>query len=507
MATTEKPEAIVRTTSGPVRGSREDGLTVFRGIPYAAPPVGPARFQSPQPPTPWTETRDAHAFGPPPPQESALGNRRPHPSTPDDDNWLTVNVWTPDPTPTTPRPVMVWIYGGAYKTGHSAGPGYDAQHLARNGDIVVVTFNYRVGIEGFLHIEDAPANRGLLDQTAALTWVRDNIAAFGGTPDNITVFGQSAGAGSIASLLAMPTARGLFHRAITQSIPGTFFSVPLAQDIARAIAAEAGVRPTASDLAKIAPRKLTEAGEALSAKMPTYDRWGQVAPTATPYSPVVDGEVLPTTPWQAVSAGEAAHLDLLIGHNSQEYRLFTVLGNLLGRITDDQATTTLRRYAPDGDEPAYRAAFPAATPQDLFEQVQSEWLFAIPSLHLAEAQVRAGGRAHLYELTWAPPALDGALRGCHGLDVPLLFGTHLADLAAILFPNAEVPQAALDLTAEFQTAWSSFARTGDPGWQPYDLDHRPTRVLDSPSELRPYPEETARHLWEGHEWHPLPLLD
>ncbi|MBP5938814.1 carboxylesterase/lipase family protein [Streptomyces acidiscabies] len=496
----------VRTTAGAVRGRREDGLTVFRGMPFAAPPVGSARFQAPTPPAPWAGVRDAYEFGPPPPQETGLQGT---PATGGDD-WLTANVWTPEPAPQAPRPVMVWIYGGAYRGGHASSPGYDAQHLSRKGDVVVVTFNYRVGIEGFLHIEGAPANRGLLDQIAALEWVRDNIAEFGGDPGNVTVFGESAGAGSVAALLAAPSARGLFHRAIAQSIPVTYFSAPLARDIAAALAAEAGVRPTAADLATIPPRKLPEAGEALSAKMAAYTRWGQVAPTSVPYSPVVDGDILPKTPWQAASAGEVRDIDLLIGHNSQEYRLFTVMGNLLGRITEDQATAALRMYAPGGGEPgerAYREAFPDATAQDLFERVQSDWLFAMPSLYLAEAQLAAGGSAHLYELTWTPPAHGGILRGCHALDVPLLFGTYAADMGAVVFPDGEVPPDAADLTARFQTSWTSFARTGDPGWAAYDLERGLTQILDTPSEVSRYPEETARGLWEGYEWEALPLVD
>ncbi|QNP71965.1 carboxylesterase family protein [Streptomyces roseirectus] len=503
----EERGTVVRTAAGAVRGRREEGLTVFRGIPFAAPPVGEARFQAPRPPAAWDGVRDAYEFGPPPPQEAGLQGRRGEPATGDD--WLTANVWTPDPTPETPRPVMVWIYGGAYKVGHAGSPGYDAQHLSRAGDVVVVTFNYRLGIEGFLHIEGAPANRGILDQLAALEWVRANIAEFGGDPGNVTVFGESAGAGCVAALLAMPSARGLFHRAIAQSVPGTYFSAALAGDIAAVVAAEAGTRPTATDLAAIDPRALTEAGEALMAKMPTHvPRWGRAAATSTLYSPVVDGEILPTTPWRAVAAGAARDVDLLVGHNSQEFRLFTVLGNLLGRITEEQATAVLRLHAPGGEagERAYREAFPDATAQDLFERVQSDWLFAMPTHRLAHAHLSAGGRAHLYELDWTPPGLDGALRGCHGLDIPLLFGTYFADLANLLFPDGEVPPDALELTARFQHAWSSFARTGDPGWPAYDQDRALTQILATTSEVRPYPEETARRLWETYEWEELPLL-
>lgn len=278
-------EPVARTAAGAVRGSREDGLTVFRGIPYAEPPVGEARFQAPRPVGAWEGTRDAYAFGPPPPQETSFMGLTGRLEAPTGDDWLTVNVWTPevDPAPFALRPVMVWIHGGAYKLGHSGSPGYDAQHIARAGDLVVVTLNYRLGVEGFARIEGAPANRGLLDQVAALEWVRDNIAAFGGDPGQVTVFGESAGAGSVAALLAMPSARGLFRRAIAQSVPGTYFSDELARDMAVAMAAEVGLRPTAADLSTVDPRELPSAGAALGAKMMTYaDRWGQAAPTLTP---------------------------------------------------------------------------------------------------------------------------------------------------------------------------------------------------------------------------------
>ncbi|MFJ4619975.1 carboxylesterase/lipase family protein [Streptomyces sp. NPDC088812] len=500
---------VVRTAAGAVRGSREDGLAVFRGIPFAAPPVGAARFQAPRPPVPWEGVREADAFGPPPPQEAGLLG--PGGAAPSGDDWLTVNVWTPDPRPSaTPRPVMVWIYGGAYKIGHSGSPGYDAQHLARAGDLVVVTLNYRVGIEGFARIDGAPANRGLLDQVAALEWVRDNIAAFGGDPGRVTVFGESAGAGSVAALLAVPSARGLFGRAVAQSVPGTYFSDELARDLAAAIAAEAGLRPTVADLATVDPRVLPEAGAALGEKMAArVDRWGRVAPTVTPFSPVVDGEVLPVTPWQALAAGAGRDVELLVGHNAQEYRLFVAMAGRLGKVTEDQATDALRMFGPGGGEAgerAYRTAFPQAGPGELYERVQSDWLFHMPSLRLAEAQAAGGGRAHVYELTWPAPALDGAFGACHGLDIPLLFGTYRADLGALLFGDAEVTEEARALSSFMRGAWTAFAGTGDPGWPAYDTERRLVQVLDARPEVRPYPEETSRRLWEDHDFPPLPLL-
>ncbi|MFF7789707.1 carboxylesterase family protein [Streptomyces sp. NPDC007991] len=503
-----QPAPVVRTTAGAVRGRTEEGLTVYRGIPFAAPPVGEARFQAPRPALAWDGVRDAYAFGPPPPQD--LGNLA-GPGlidVPEGDEWLTVNVWTPAPDRGARRPVMVWIYGGAYKLGHAGSPGYDARRIAADGDVVVVSLNYRVGMEGFAYIEGAPANRGLLDQVAALEWVRDNIEAFGGDPGQVTVFGESAGAGSVASLLSMPSATGLFRRAIAQSVPGTFFSDALARDIGAALAAEAGLRPTVADLATIPPRELTSAGESLSAKMAGYvDRWGQAAPTVTPFSPVVDGEVLPVTPWQALAAGAAKDIDLIVGHNRDEYRLFVAMAGQLGQISEERATAALRLFAPGPDgERDYRTAFPDATPGELYERVQTDWLFAMPSLHLAEAQRAGGGRAHVYELTWPAPGSGGALGACHGLDIPLLFGTYGADLGALLFAGTEPSAEAEALSSRFRSSWTAFARTGDPGWPAYEETERLVQVLDAEPTVRAYPEETSRRLWEGHDFSALPLL-
>lgn len=504
----ESVEPVVRTSSGAVRGRTEDGLTVFRGIPFAQPPVGDARFAAPRRARPWDGIRDAYAFGPPPPQDLGIAGTTGVLDAPEGDDWLTVNVWTPAPDPAAGRPVMVWIYGGAYKLGHSGSPGYDARRIAADGDVVVVTFNYRVGMEGFAHIEGAPANRGLLDQVAALAWVQDNIAAFGGDPDQVTVFGESAGAGSIASLLAMPRAAGLFHRAVAQSVPGTFFSDALARDVGAALAAELGLRPTVADLAAVDPGQLVKAGQCLAPKMPgRVGRWGQAAPTVTPYSPVVDGEVLPVGPWQALASGASRDVDLIVGHNRDEFRLFIAMAGQLGQITDERATSALRLFAPGPDgEGAYRAAFPEASPGELYERVQTDWLFAMPSLHLAEAHLAGGGRAYAYELTWPAPGNGGALGACHGLDLPLLFGTYHADLGALLFAGTEPSPEALALSSRFRAAWTAFARTGDPGWPAYDTQRRLVQVLDAEPVVAPYPQEASRRLWEGHEFAALPLL-
>ncbi|WP_328502244.1 carboxylesterase family protein [Streptomyces sp. NBC_00457] len=503
MTKSEFPEAV--TAAGAVRGRREGGLAVFRGIPYARPPVGEARFAASRPADRWDGVREAFAFGPPPPQEPFGPEAAPAGPPPAGDDWLTVNIWTPDADPAARRPVMVWIYGGAYKFGSADDPAYDGSRLARDGDLIVVTLNYRVGIEGFASIEGAPANRALLDQIAALEWVRENITSFGGDPDRVTVFGESAGAGSIAALMAMPRARGLFRRAIAQSVPGTFFSEALAADIAETLAGELGLRPTVADLSGVDPRKLPQAGAALSGRMREYvHRWGPVALTPTPFSPVVDGDVLPTTPWEALAGGAARDVELIAGHNRDEYRLFLMLGGMLGRVDEGLASMALGLFGPAPDAVhAYRAAFPDASAEYLFELVQSDWLFRMPSLHLVEAQVAGGGRAHMYDLTWSAPANGGALGACHGLDVPLTFGVY-GGLGGMLTGPVPSPETEA-LSARFRSAWTAFAATGDPGWAAYDSEQRLVQVLDSEPTVAAYPEDASRRLWERHTFAALPL--
>src|SRR5580692_11957074 len=294
-------DLVVSTSAGRVRGRIEKGIAVFRGIPFAAPPTGPRRFQAPESPASWDGVRDAAEFGPAAPQATMLaegGGPRPAAPAHADGDWLTVNVWTPDPAAAR-LPVLVWIYGGAYMFGASSEPGYDGTPFAQGG-AVFVSLNYRLGVEGFAQLPGAPANRGLLDAVAALTWVRDNIESFGGDPANVTVFGESAGAGVIAAMLAMGQAKGLFNRAIAQSVPGSYFTRALAEDIARAIAEQAGLPLAFEALAAADPMRLASAQMALTARLAEFHRWGAVSLTVTPFSPVIDGEVLPRSPWRAL---------------------------------------------------------------------------------------------------------------------------------------------------------------------------------------------------------------
>jgi para-nitrobenzyl esterase len=381
-------------------------------------------------------------------------------------------------------PVMVWIQGGAYMFGMSGLPEYDGGNLA-HGEVVVVTFNYRVGLEGFGYIEGTPVNRGLLDQLAALEWVRDNIGAFGGDPDRVTIFGQSAGAGSVAALLAMPRGAGLFHRAIAQSVPGTYFTPRLAADITRACAAELGLEP--AELSTVEPRLLPAVGDAVLAKMGQFTgRWGRAAHAMVPFAPVVDGEVLPTTPWR----GLTGQVGLIVGHTRHEQRLLTALSGSLGQITEAQATEAAEIFAPDPRR--YLQSFP--DPEELYEVVRSDWLFRMPSLHLAEAQLSAGGVAYLYELTWPAPGMGGVLGACHGLDVPLVFGNLTSGQSAMLIGDP-TPEAAA-LSEQMRGAWTAFATSGDPGWPAYDTGS--TRLFDVEPSVTAYPEQVSRQIWRDY---------
>jgi para-nitrobenzyl esterase len=492
----------VYTSTGRVRGSLENGVAVFRGIPFARPPLGALRFRAPQRPQPWDGVRDATRFGPPAPQPPFPGAPPARSPESDTGEWLTVNVWSPDPD--AKLPVLVWIHGGAYLFGSAAEPGYDGSKFAAGG-AVLVSCNYRLGVEGFAQIPGAPANRGLLDLVAALRWVQENIASFGGDPAHVTVFGESAGAGVISALLAMDDAAGLFTRAIAQSVPGTVFTPDLAADITGAIAETAGVPATWEALSQTEPARLAKASMNVTRRMKQFARWGPVRLTDTPFSPVVDGEVLPRAPWRALLSGAARKVDLLTGHNRDEYRLFIAMSGRLGRITDEDAATVLENFAPAPDGPArYRKAYPDADSGRLFELVFSDWLFRMPTLHLAQAHAASGGKTFLYELRAEAPAGPDMFGACHALDVPLVFGSAGKGIGDPLTGEQPSPEflAVGDL---MRAEWLRFAARGEPGWPVYGTERRTTRVYDLQPDVRPYPEEASMHLWERHQFDALGL--
>ncbi len=484
----------VLTNAGIVRGEYRvnPDVTVFRGIRYAQPPVGLLRFAAPQPVKPWAGVREALTFGPAVPQsaEARQGSVVPADAT-DSRDYLTLNIWTPETAGS--RPVMVWIHGGAYMGGGTATPSFEGTRLAVEGDVVVVTVNHRVGMEGYADIEGAPSNRGLLDVVAALRWVRDNIAGFGGDPDCVTIFGQSAGGGAVASLLVMPAARGLFHRAIAQSVPGTFLTPALAAAIAARVADELGCAPTVHGFGGVNPAELAEAADRVGRSMRRCaDQWGTIAETSTPFSPVVDGVVLPTDPWTALDRGAPNDVPLIVGHTRDEFRAFTRRSGTIPQTTDEQARHAVSVFGPASDvDSYYRVLHASGTATDattVYETVNSDWLFRMPSAQLAQAGAEAGAPTYLFELAYTVPQHDGILGAPHSADHPLIFGNFAGGVADRMYvqPVATGTEA---LGKQMRRTWAGFARTGDPGWDPFSADGLQTMVYDAEPSQQRYPHE------------------
>ena len=485
----ERPR--VTTAEGVVEGEYRGGTATFRGIPYAQPPVGTLRFAAPAPVPRWDGVRPAIEFGPPPPQ-SGPG---PKAGVSDDANWLTVAVCTPDLRSPDPGrsglPVLVWISCGGYMAGTAADPMFDPTALATEG-LVVVTVQCRMGAEGFALLEGAPSNRGLLDQIAALEWIQRNIAAFGGDPDAVTISGTSGGAGSVAALLTIPAARPLFRRAITHSVPGLNITPALAAEVTAALAERLGIAPTAAAFAQVPPQRLAEEVTALCADSPAHtERWGRLAHLGIVVCPIIDGDLLPQTPWEALADGNAAGIDLLAGHMRDEFRLFSIMMGVRGTFTEDDAATALEVFAP-GDPAEYRAAYPDATADETVEIVYSDATFRMPSVLLAEANAAAGGTSYLFEMCWESEVYGA----CHSIDVPLAFGT-LDCPTGVMFFGEDAPDGARAVSDELLRTWVRFCATGDPGWPRYDAERRSTRLLDAPSTTSPYPEERSRRIWQG----------
>ncbi|MBI1758913.1 MAG: carboxylesterase/lipase family protein [Actinobacteria bacterium] len=470
--------SVVRTGPGRVRGLDVGGVMAFKGVPYAAAPQGALRFRPPEPVAAWTGIRDCVAFGSAPPQLA------PAPGAPaawrpgDGLDCLTLNVWTPDPA-AAGLPVMVWIHGGLWKHGASSMPQYDATALARSR-VVVVTVNYRVGFEGFGHLPGVADNRGLRDQIAALEWVRSTIAAFGGDPGNVTVFGQSAGAASIALLVAAPAAAGLFRRAIAQSIPAGQRSPTEAQEVTEAIARAAGVPPTVAGFAGLPP-------EAILAVQDAPLRGRDAGFTA--FGPVVDGDLVTGPPWQALQAGAGRGVDLICGFTHEEWRGQGPPAPPGVDLAVVAESVGLTREAAG----AYRRASPGTSDTDLFTVMLSDALVRMPTLRVAQAHAGAGGRTWLYDFAWPGPTLGAG----HGIDVPFVFDTGTTRYAA-RFLGSPPPAGFGSLSGQIRRAWTGFAATGDPGWPRFDPTHHRTRIWDTTPRDADDPLAGSRHIWQNH---------
>ncbi|MDV5149632.1 carboxylesterase family protein [Streptomyces sp. SBC-4] len=488
---------IFKTTHGAVRGFRASAdVVAVLGIPYAAPPFGARRFREPAPAAAWTGVRDCTAFGPVAPQSAELPGSPVW--SPGDEDILTVNVWTPAPDGGS-LPVLVWIHGGAYTFGSSAQPDFDGDALARAG-LVVVTLNYRLGFEGFGHVPAAggaahPDNRGLLDQVAALRWVRDNIAAFGGDPGNVTVAGQSSGAASVACLMVMDRARGLFHRAIAHSAASPHYTLDIAAATTREVAAAAGCPATAEGLASATPQALVGASDHVVDDYRRDPASGSRHYDPSLYAPVLDGDVLPTDPLTGLAAGAARGVDLLVCHTTEEYWLLDAVGSSAKVTTEEQLARFAEDFGlPDGLVAGYRATVPQAPVLDVYLAVFGDLLFGEYSNRLAEAHARAGGRAFLSRFDRRRTGPDGVVRAWHCADVPFAFGNVDSDCLAFLIGGTPTP-ADHGLARRMVRAWADFATHGNPGWPAVDGPAPQAHTWstdDDPADDRPSAE---RALW------------
>jgi para-nitrobenzyl esterase len=490
---------VVSTVAGEVRGVQADGVVSFMGIPYVRPPQ---RFGRAQPHPGWDGVFEATAFGAMAPQNGSMeAALYADTAPPQSEDCLTLNVFTPACDDAS-RPVMVWFHGGAYVTGSTANPFYDGSSFVRNGDVVVVTVNYRLGALGFTHLADldpsfeASGNLGVLDQQAALVWVRDNIAPFGGNSGNVTIFGESAGGGSVLTQLALAGSRGLFHKAIAQSASFTQYrSRERATEAAEQLLTELGL--TAASASKLRDVPLDEL-LAAQAKVET----GMTGITA--FAPSVDDDHLPDGALAAIAAGSSAGVPLLIGSNFDEMRMFTALDPENAKVDEDAVRKLVHGQVCHGQVQAdgadalvdgYRAARPGSSWGQVGSTMATEFGFHQPAIRMAETKHGNDDPTWMYRFTWPSPAFGGILGACHALELPFVWN-NLRKTGASVLTGTDNPSDDVQALADgMQQAWIAFARTGDPGWPVYDTATRATMHFDITSGVQDDPEGDLRVLW------------
>ncbi|GAA2590454.1 carboxylesterase family protein [Actinomadura fulvescens] len=493
---TPAEDVVVRTTLGRLRGTKESGLTMFRGVPYAAPPVGELRWRDAAPHPGWTGTRDAKEHGPIAPQRSDLPHYAVFGSTGGDfesmdEDCLTLTIATPE-ADARRRPVLVWIHGGGNVSGAGSWDWYDGRSFCRDGDLVFVSINYRLGPLGYLYMgeEDGTAhgNFWLSDMLAALRWVRDNIAAFGGDPDTVTVAGESGGAASIAWMMGVAEARGLFRRAILQSAPLGVGAIPPAE---AAVLTERYLHAlgasTAAEARRLPWERLLEPVKVLTETL------------MPPFSAVLDHPI--QRPRGEALTGD---IDVLIGWTREEHGFFLAPDPQMRAIDEEQVIAALRLQFGEAAPEAYAEYArmrPGARPVQVLIDACDDECFRIDAMRFADANADRGGGTYAYQLDWASPAFEGLLGAAHCMDVPFAFDNFHAWRDSALLQGNETHQRGA-LAKSMHRAWIDFTRTGDPGhqglpdWAPYTTARRTVMRLDAICEPMDDPGAHRRRLWE-----------
>ena len=508
-------DVVVETNCGKIRGTVAGGINVFKGIPYAEPPEGELRFAAPVKLKPWTGVRDAlqfgnramqdeNAFAMPPAMLKLFAQRDLMPMS---ENCLVLNVWTPAVNDAVKRPVMFWCHGGAFIAGSGDSPWYDGTNLARKGDVVVVTINHRLGAFGYLHLGEfggaefeAAGNAGMLDIVAALEWVRDNIAAFGGDAGNVTIFGESGGGAKVSVLMAMPAAHGLFHKAIIQSGPAVqMASRDDASETARQLLAELRIDASkVSELRKIPANKIAEAQAALLKKvsMMSFANRRRVG-----FNPVIDGKHLPGGPFEPTAPAISANVPLMIGTNKDEMTLFFAFAPWLDGLDEASFRKRVQMFVGDNADriiEGYRHARPNDSMRDLVLAIATDHAMRMPSLVTADRKVAQNAApVFVYLFTWETPVLGGRLKSPHALEISFVFDTMESSGLAGDSPTR------FALADKMSRAWIAFARTGNPNceaipeWPRYATEQRPTMIFDNECRIENDPYRAEREAWSA----------